>query len=63
MAAKRLECHINIHRLHNNHQSAYCTSNSTETALVKVHRDIVKALDNKRMVALILLDLSASIDH
>ena len=43
-------------------QSAYETYHSTETALVKVHNDIVSAIDNQSYVILLLLDLSAAFD-
>ena len=48
------------------HQSAYCSSHSMETALLKVKTDIIQALDNQEVACLILLDLSAvfdTIDH
>ena len=40
-------------------QSAYRVGHSTETALIKVKADIVNAIDNKEVVCLVLLDLSA----
>ena len=43
-------------------QSAYKTFHSTETALVKVHNDIVSAIDNQSYIVLLLLDLSAAFD-
>ena len=43
-------------------QSAYKTFHSTETALVKVHNDLVSAIDNQSYVILLLLDLSAAFD-
>ena len=43
-------------------QSAYKTFCSTETALVKVHSDIVSATDNQSCVIFLLLDLSAAFD-
>ena len=43
-------------------QSAYKTFHSTETALVKVHNDIVSAIDNQSYTILLLLDLSAAFD-
>ena len=39
-------------------QSAYKVFHSTETALVKVHNDILRAVDNNDSVVLLLLDLS-----
>ena len=38
-------------------QSAYCTGHSTETALPKVHNDILLSMDKKRVTLLVLLDL------
>ena len=43
-------------------QSAYRKHHSTETALLKVKADILQAMDNQRVVCLILLDLSAAFD-
>ena len=43
-------------------QSAYKASHSTETALIKVKDDILRATDNQRVTCLILLDLSAAFD-
>ena len=43
-------------------QSAYSAFHSTETALIKVKDDIVRAIDNQRITCLILLDLSAAFD-
>ena len=44
------------------HQSAYRSNHSIETALLKVENDILSAMDKGRLVALVLLDLSASFD-
>ena len=41
-------------------QSAYKCYHSTETALVRVHNDILKAVDDNTSVILLLLDLSAA---
>ena len=41
-------------------QSAYRAFHSTETALIKVKDDILRAIDNQRVTCLILLDLSAA---
>ena len=35
---------------------------STESALLKVHNDILKAVDNQQTVVLLLLDLSVAFD-
>ena len=43
-------------------QSAYKRNHSTEMALLKVKADIFQAVDNQRVVCLILLDLSAAFD-
>ena len=43
-------------------QSAYRSFHSTETALIKVKDDILRAIDNQRIICLILLDLSAVFD-
>ena len=43
-------------------QSAYKRNHSTEMALLKVKADILQAMDNQRVVCLILLDLSAAFD-
>ena len=43
-------------------QSAYKASHSTETALIKVNNDILRAADNQRVMCLILLNLSAAFD-
>ena len=43
-------------------QSAYRQHHSTETALLKVHNDVLQALDRKECVFLVLLDLSAAFD-
>ena len=43
-------------------QSAYKVFHLTETALVKVHNDILRAFDNNDSVVLLLLDLSAAFD-
>ena len=42
------------------YQSAYRPQHSTETALLKVKTDILKAMDNKEICCLLLLDLSAA---
>ena len=43
-------------------QSAYKKHHSCETALLRVQNDILKSIDNKQCVVLLLLDLSAAFD-
>ena len=43
-------------------QSAYRKGHGTETALLRVHNDIVSAVDRGNGVCLIMLDLSAAFD-
>ena len=62
VVANRLHEHIYNHRLSNDLQSAYKRFHSTETALLKIHNDIVDNMDNGKVTALTLLDLSAAFD-
>ena len=54
--------HIHVNTLMEPLQSAYKSYHSTETALVKVKADILKAMDNQEVTCLVLLDLSATFD-
>ena len=54
--------HIADNNLLESMQSAYHAHHSTETALVKVKSDILKAMDRQEIVCLTLLDLSAAFD-
>ena len=54
--------HLNQHNLMEEKQSAYRKFHSTETALLKVKTDIIKAMDNHEITCLILLDLLAAFD-
>ena len=66
VVAAQLVTHIERHGMMEAHQSAYHSSHSMETALLKVKTDIIQALDNQEVACLILLDLSAvfdTIDH
>ena len=58
----QLICHMEAHYLNENRQSAYRCHHSTETALIKAHNDLLRALDNGCRVFLVLLDLSAAFD-
>ena len=53
-------CHLN--RLYCVFQSAYKDGHSTETTLVKVQNDLLRAMDKDEVVLLLLLDLSAAFD-
>ena len=43
-------------------QSTYPAGHSTETALLKVHNDILLNMNHRRVTLLVLLDLSAAFD-
>ena len=60
--ALQLNDHVLRHHLDETFQSAYKAFHSTETALVRVHNDILTAIDNNNTVILLLLDLSAAFD-
>ena len=59
---QQLVDYININDLGEVLQSSYKKHNSTETALTKIHNDIVSDLGSQNLVLLILLDLSAAFD-
>ena len=64
--ASPLNSHINSSHTLNDYQSAYRKFHSTETALLKIHNDILSSMDDGKVTALTLLDLSAAfntIDH
>jgi hypothetical protein len=58
----QIQEHINNNNLLPSNQSAYRKYHSTETAMVKIMNDLLLAVDNRRSVYLILLDLSAAFD-
>ena len=60
--ASRLNSHINSSHTANDYQSAYRKFHSTETALLNIHNDILSSMDDGRVTALTLLDLSAAFD-
>lgn len=62
VVAKRLVSHIRNAGLSNSSQSAYKKFHSTETALLKIQSDILTAMDEGKVTALVLLDLSAAFD-
>ena len=62
VVAQQLTSHMGENNLHEQMQSAYRQNHSTETALLKVHSDILSAVDNGCVVVLVLLDLTAAFD-
>ena len=60
--ARRFISHATEFNLFPPKQSAYRQFHSTETAVLSVHNDIVRAVDNKELSLLVLLDLSAAFD-
>lgn len=58
----RLENHLNNPNMRDPLQSAYCTSHSTETAIVRITNDIISSLDKGKCTVLASLDLSAAFD-
>ena len=60
--ARRLNSHINSSHTATDYQSAYSIFYSTETALFKIHNDIISSMDDGRVTTLTLLDLSAAFD-
>ena len=62
VVASRLNSHINSSHTSNDYQSAYRKFHSTETALLKIHNEILSSMDYGRVTALTVLDLSAAFD-
>ena len=60
--AVQLTKHVMTNHLDETFQSAYKEFHSTETALLRVHNDILCSLDQNKSVILLLLDLSAAFD-
>ena len=62
VVAVRLNHHLEDASLHEIFKSAYKKGQSTETALTRLHNDILGAIDGGECVILVLLDLSAALD-
>ena len=60
--ANRIRSHLERNDLSNQYQSAYNKFHSTETALHMVVNDIILNIDEERVTAFTLLDLSAAFD-
>ena len=54
--------HVDNNGYNDAFQSAYRPQHSTETALVRIHNDMMQSMDCRRGVLLVLLDLSAAFD-
>ena len=61
-ACTQLVHHIESNNLFDSLQSAYRSSHSTESALIKVKNDIMFSIDSNNVVFMALLDLSAAFD-
>ncbi len=62
IVSSRLQVFMRVNNLTDSFQSAYRPNHSTETALIRVHNDILTGLDQQKVTALIFLDLSAAFD-
>ena len=62
VVADQFVSYLNAHSLAEPFQSGYKKYHSTETALLYVTNDILRNLDKKQSVILVLLDLSAAFD-
>ena len=62
VVVNQLNSHINNSKTSNHFQSAHRKFHSTETALLKIHNEILAAMDAGKVTALTLLDLSAAFD-
>lgn len=62
VAMVQLQDYMHDNDLYERVQSAYRKSHSTESALLRVHNDILRALDQRKEALLVLLDLSAAFD-
>ena len=63
LVVKRFSVHVNQHTLLPAQQSAYRPVHSTETAVLSVHNDLVRAVDDCRLAQLVLLGLQCSVRH
>ena len=66
IVADQIISHIILHNLMEEKQSTYRKFHNTETTLLKLKTDIIKAMDNQEITCLILLDFLAAfntIDH
>ena len=62
VVANRIHSHMEETNTTNSFQSAYRKSHSTETALLRIHNDVLMAMDKGKVTVLTSLDLSAAFD-
>ena len=62
VVASRIQSELSSNTLSSSFQSAYRIFHSTETTLLKIHNDLILAMDRGEVTSLILLDLSAAFD-
>ena len=58
----RLSDHLQTFPSISSYQSAYRKYHSTETALLRIHNDLLLGINQQKLSALVLLDLSAAFD-
>ena len=58
----QLSDHMKRNGLLDQYQSAYRMDHSCETALLKLHNDIIRAMADRKVVLLVLLDMTAAFD-
>ena len=58
----RINEHLSAYSMHETLHSAYKAFHSTESPLLRVHNDLLTAMDRKQWSYLVLLDLSAAFD-
>ena len=62
VVASRIQSHLSSNSLSSSFQSAYRIFHSTETTLLKIHNDLILAMDRGEVTSLILLDLYDAFD-
>ena len=62
VVASKFKDYLDTHELNESLQSAYRKGHNTKTALLKVQNDCKRALDNNKIVLMVMLDLTAAFD-
>ena len=60
--AQQLQHFMDENGIYGVYQSAYRPHHSAETALLRIHNDVAQAIDSRRGVLLVLLDLNSAFD-